>query len=133
MPAVPDVGDRLLILGADPVTLNATPLLRTPLNVSSTTFPGVAPDGTVTITVLLVPQLEIAASVPLKKTDPLVVRKLVPCRVTDDPTAPDAGDTLVTFGPGNHMPLLAMPPTVTTTLPSVAVEASGTTIEVLLQ
>src|SRR5204862_3912272 len=77
--------------------------------------------------------LEIAASVPLKKTDPLVVRKLVPCRVTDDPTAPDAGDTLVTFGPGNHMPLLAMPPTVTTTLPSVAVEGSGTTIEVLLQ
>src|SRR5207249_1109017 len=61
------------------------------------------------------------------------LRKFVPVTVTDVPTAPEVGDTLVMLGPGNQIPLLATPPTVTTTLPSVAPVGSAATIEVLLQ
>ena len=57
--------------------------------------------------------------------------------VTDVPTGPELGETLVTLGPEvvteNDTPLLACPPTVTTTLPVVAPLGTGTTIEVALQ
>jgi hypothetical protein len=50
---------------------------------------------------------------------------------------PDTGDTDVTRGAGeptmNGTPLLAMPPTVTTTFPDVAPAGTGTTMLVALQ
>ena len=44
VPTVPEVGDRVVMLGVG-VTVNETPLLATPLTVT-TTFPVVAPVGT---------------------------------------------------------------------------------------
>jgi hypothetical protein len=65
-PTAPDVGDRLVMLGAA-TTVNDTPLLFTPLALT-TTLPVVAPVGTVaTIEVAL--QLPIVvAAVPLNLT-----------------------------------------------------------------
>ena len=64
-PTAPEVGERLLMLGAG-TTANETPLLLTPL-ACTTTFPVVAPEGTgATIAVAL--QLVGVASVPLKLT-----------------------------------------------------------------
>jgi hypothetical protein len=34
VPTLPDVGDRLVMFGADPATVNATPLLATPPTVT---------------------------------------------------------------------------------------------------
>ena len=45
VPTGPLVGDRVVMLGAGPTTVNATPLLATPPTVT-TTFPVVAPAGT---------------------------------------------------------------------------------------
>jgi hypothetical protein len=98
VPTAPDVGDKLVMLGAD-TTVNDDPLLATPLTVT-TTFPVVAPVGTVaTIDVAL--QLPIVvAVVPLNFTVlvPGVDPKFVPVIVTDAPTAPDVGDRLVILG-----------------------------------
>ena len=97
----------------------------------------VAPDGTdATICVLL--QLVGLAAVPLNVTllVPCVEPKFVPVMVTDVPTAPDVGDKLVILGVGTTVkltPLLALPPTVTTTLPVVAPLGTGATIDVKLQ
>ena len=66
---------------------------------------------------------------------PLVVPKLMPVIVTDWPTGPDVGDRLVMLGTVTVKltPLLAVPPTVTTTLPVVAPLGTGTTMLVALQ
>ena len=111
-PTAPDVGDRLVMLGAD-TTVNDDPLLDTPLTVT-TTLPVVAPVGTVaTIEVAL--QLPIVvAVVPLNFTvlEPCVEPKFVPVIVTDAPTAPDVGDKLVMLGVGSTVkddPLLFTP------------------------
>ena len=56
--------------------------------------------------------------------------------VTDAPTTPEVGLKLVILGAEttvNVTPLLALPPTVTTTFPVVAPEGTGATIEVALQ
>jgi hypothetical protein len=57
--------------------------------------------------------------------------------VTDVPISPDAGFKLVMLGPGTvtvkFMPLLAAPPTVTTTFPVVAPAGTSTTTLVALQ
>jgi hypothetical protein len=103
-PTAPDVGDRLVMLGAD-TTVNVLPLLATPLTVT-TTFPVVAPVGTVA-TIDVAPQLVIVvAVVPLKVTElvPCVVPKFVPVIVTDAPTAPEVGDRLVMFGAAKEAP-----------------------------
>ncbi len=60
-PTAPDVGDRLLILGA---TEKVTPLLMSPPTVT-TTGPVVAPAGTPTV-MLVALQLLGAAAIPLK-------------------------------------------------------------------
>ena len=111
-PTAPDVGDRLVMLGAD-TTVNDDPLLATLLTVT-TTLPVVAPVGTVaTIEVAL--QLPIVvAVVPLNFTVlvPCVEPKFVPVMVTDAPMAPDVGDKLVILGVGstvNADPLLFTP------------------------
>jgi hypothetical protein len=135
-PTAPAVGDTLVMLGAA-TTVKLTPLLATPL-AFTTTFPVVAPVGTsATIEVAL--QLEIVvAAVPLNVTvpDPCVDPKFAPAIVTDAPTAPELGDTLVMLGAAttvNDTPLLAFPPTVTTTFPVVAPVGTVATIDVLLQ
>ena len=133
VPTAPDVGTRLVIDGgiAD-TTVKLTPLLKIPLKVSMTMFPVVAPDGTVTVK-LFCQLLVTVAGNPLKKTVPAMFRKSVPVTLIEAPTWPELGVTLVMTGAGNQIPLLAIPPTVTTTLPSPAPEGRVVTIDVLLQ
>src|SRR5215467_1003447 len=118
----PLVGDRLVMLGAT-VTVKLTPLLASELAVT-TMLPVVAPDGTGT-TMLVADQLVGVAVVPLNLTVlvPCVAPKLLAAIVTDVPTGPLVGDKLVMPGATVTVkltPLLASPPTVTTTLPVVA-------------
>jgi hypothetical protein len=130
-PTAPEVGDKLLMLGS---TVNDTPLLFTPL-AWTVTMPLVAPVGT-TATIEVAVQLLMLAEVPLNETVPCVVVKLAPEIVTDEPTAPEAGDKLVIDGAGttvNATPLLAFPLTVTTTLPVLAPVGTIATIELVLQ
>src|SRR5207249_6754376 len=119
VPRPPDVGLRLVMLGGGTVTVKLTPLLATPPTVT-TTFPVVAPVGTGT-TMLVALQLVGVAAVPLNVTVlvPCVAPKFAPVIVTDAPTNPDVGFRPVTLGPGlvtvKLTPLLATPPTLTTT------------------
>lgn len=131
VPTGPLVGFRLLILGVGGVTVKATPLLFTPVT-STTTFPVVAPVGTAAV-MLVADQLLTAAVVPLKMTAlvPCVAPKFVPVMTTDVPTGPEVGLKLVMLGGAvtvNGTPLLATPPTVTTTLPVVAPAGTWTVI-----
>src|SRR5215472_17144226 len=94
-PTAPDVGERLLMLG---ITVKLTPLLATPLTVT-TTFPVVAPLGTGS-TILVELQLVGVPVVPLNFTVllPCVDPKFLPLTVTDVPPDPDVGDKLVMLG-----------------------------------
>jgi hypothetical protein len=135
VPTVPEVGLRLVMLGVGS-TVNATPLLATPLTVT-TTLPVVAPVGTFA-TMLVALQLEAVAAVPLNVTVlvPCVAPKFVPVIVTDVPTAPEVGLRLVMPGVASTVkvaPLLTTPLTVTTTLPVVAPVGTFATILVALQ
>src|SRR5712692_73296 len=128
-PTAPDVGFRFVMLGADDVTVKLDPLLATPPTVT-TTLPVVAPVGTGAA--MLVPlQLVGVANVPLNVTVllPCVAPKFVPVIVTDVPTAPDVGFKFVMLGADDVTvklaPLLATPPTVTTTFPVVAPVGTG--------
>jgi hypothetical protein len=109
VPTVPDVGERLLMLG-DGTTVKETALLMAPFTLT-TTFPVVAPLGTgATIEVAL--QLVGLALVPLNVTVlvPWVVPKFVPVIVTDAPMAPELGDRLVMLGETTNVtPLLFTP------------------------
>src|SRR5436190_23219711 len=85
-------------------------------------------------------QLVGAASVPLSVTVlvPFVAPKLAPAIVTAVPTGPDVGlRVLIDGGTGTvtvkGTPLLARPPTVTTTVPVVAPLGTGTVRLVALQ
>src|SRR6266404_5741745 len=137
VPTAPDVGFRLVMLGGGEVTVKFIPLLATPPTVT-TTLPVVAPAGTAATT-LVVLQLAGVPAVPLKVTvlAPCVVPKFAPAIVTDVPTTPDVGFRLVMLGGGGvtakFIPLLATPPTVTTTLPVDAPLGTGTTMLVALQ
>jgi hypothetical protein len=64
-------------------------------------FPVVAPEGTVA-SILVALQLVTAAAVPLKLTVPVpwLDPKFVPVIVTEAPTGPHVGDTLVMLGGG---------------------------------
>lgn len=120
--------------GETGITVKFNPELATPPTVT-TTFPLVAPAGTGTA---MVPELQLVgkAAVPLKLTvlDPCVDPKLVPAIVTNVPTVPAAGERLRTPGATVKLdPLLAVPFTVTTTLPVVAPGGTVTTIEDGLQ
>src|SRR6266850_584546 len=134
VPTGPEVGFRLVMAGADEVTVKFTPLLETPPTVT-TTLPVVAPPGT-DATMLVALQLVVVAVVPLKVTVP-VVPKLVPVMVTAVPTGPEIGFRLVMAGAEEVTvkvtPLLATPPTVTTTLPVVAPLGTDATMLVALQ
>src|SRR5262249_21758858 len=124
----PLVGERLVIVGAT-VTVNDTPLLASPPTVT-TTLPVVAPAGTGT-TMLVADHVVGVAAVPLNV--PVLVAfvapKLVPVIVTEVATGPLVGERLVMVGATvtvNDTPLLARPPTATTTLPVVAPAGTGT-------
>ena len=85
---------------------------------------------------LLTLQLLTVPVVPLKVIllDPCDVPKVVPVIVTDVPTTPEAGERLVILGITVKLtPVLALPPTVTTTFPVDAPFGTGTTIEFALQ
>src|SRR5499425_3226580 len=97
-----------------------------------TTFPVVAPAGTGT-TMLVADQLVGVAVVPLNFTVlvPCVAPKFVPVIVAEVATGPLVGDRLVMLGATVTVkltPLLARPPTVTTTLPVVALDGTATTM-----
>jgi hypothetical protein len=134
-PTAPVVGERLLILGAA-TTVKVIRLLATPL-AFTVTLPVDAPVGTVA-TMDVAVQLVIVAVVVTNFTEPLpcVEPKLAPVIVTDAPTAPEVGERLVMLGASSTVkltPLLALLPTVTTTLPVVAPVGTVTTIDVALQ
>ena len=84
-------------------------------------------------------QLVGVAAVPLNFTVlvPCVAPKFAPLIVTDVPANPDVGFRLVMFGDGTVTvklaPLLATPPTVTTTFPVVAPIGTGATMLVAAQ
>src|SRR6266481_3646889 len=116
------------------LTVKAELLLEIPPT-ATTTLPEVAPLGTGTVIVPLLQLLGVAA-VPLKVTvlAPCAPPKLLPAIVTTAPTGPEDGEMLVIVGATAKLTaLLASPPTVTTTLPLVAVPGTGTTILVSLQ
>jgi hypothetical protein len=84
------------------------------------------------------PQIDVVAGVPLKVTVlvPWVTPKPVPVIVTELPTGPDVGETLVMRGGEstvNSTPLLVPPLTFTVTFPVVAPAGTGTTMCVPLQ
>ena len=136
VPTAPDVGLRLLIVGVAS-TVKLDPLLATPPTVT-TTFPVVAPAGTGTTILVALQLVIVVAVVPLNVTVlvPCVEPKFVPVIVTDAPTAPDVGLRLVIVGVASTVkldPLLATPPTVTTTFPVVAPAGTFATMLVALQ
>ena len=120
--------------GVGGVTVKITPLLATPLTVT-TTLPLVAPLGTGTV-MPLSPQLVGVAAVPLNVTVlvPCVTPKLVPLIVTDVAGGPDVGFRLVIAGvTWNTAMLLVNPPTVTCTpaVPTDKLPAVTTKLELL--
>src|SRR5580700_6963770 len=136
VPTGPDVGFRLAIEGggADDVTVKGMVLLAIPPTVT-TTFPVVAPAGT-DVTMLVALQLIVVAVVPLNFTVP-EDPKFVPVIVTAAPIAPEVGLRPVIEGVDpvtvKPTPLLATPPTVTTTFPDVAPAGTDVTMLVALQ
>src|ERR1019366_7217402 len=122
VPTDPAAGARLVIPGGT-VTVKFVLLLVWPPTMT-TTLPVAAPTGTVT-TMLVAFQFSAVAAVPLNVTllAPWIAPRFVPAIVTDAPTDPAAGVRLVI--PGGTVtvkfaPLLAWPPTMTTTLPVAA-------------
>jgi hypothetical protein len=127
-PIAPLAGVRLVILGAE-VTVNDTPLLCTPPAAVTTTFPVVAVLGTVA-TMLPDVQVVIVVAVPLPNftVPPVEGPRFDPLIVTTDPTAPLLILSEEMLGAGvtvNVTPVLACPPTVTTTRPVVAPLGTG--------
>jgi len=126
-----------LIAAVPDWTVKSVPLLATPPTVTMT-LPVAAPTGTGAMT-LEAPQLVGAELTPLKVTVlvPWDAPKFAPKIVTEEPIAPADGLRLLMLGGGGgtvkFTPLLAMPATVTTTLPVVAPAGTGTTMLVALQ
>jgi hypothetical protein len=136
VPTGPEAGLRLVMLGGG-LTVKAIPMLAAPATVT-TTLPAVAPVGTGAI-MLVAPQLVGVAATPPNVTVlvPCDAPKFDPVMVTDAPTGPALGIKPEMFGGGGGnvkvTPLLAMPPTVTTTFPVVAPVGTGTTMLVAFQ
>jgi hypothetical protein len=134
VPTAPEVGERLVMLGAAVPTSNPYGLLATPPTVTKT-FPVLAPDGIGT-TMLVTLQLVGLPAVPLNVTVlfPCAEPKPDPLMVTDVPTTPPLGDILLMLGSNevtvNSTPLVRPPPTDTTTSPVVAPAGTGTVIDV---
>jgi uncharacterized protein YjeT (DUF2065 family) len=139
VPTGPEAGLRLVILGAVAVTAKLRPLLVWPPTVT-TIFPVVAPVGTVAAMLVLL-QLDGAgvAKIPLNVIvlEPCVAPKFAPAMVTEVPTGPELGLTLVILGAVavtvKLRPLLVWPPTLTTTFPDAAPAGTIAVILVALQ
>lgn len=121
-------------LGAGDNTKNPAPLLASPPTVTYK-GPKVAPVGTGAVILVALQFVGVAAA-------PLNVIVLVPCEapkpvpvmVTEVPGAPLPGfRPVITGGTPNDMPLLARPPTVTTTFPVAAPAGTLTVMLVALQ
>jgi hypothetical protein len=121
VPTNPDAGFKLVMLGAGTVTVKLTPLLAAPPTVT-TTFPVVAPAGTVAV-MLVALQLVGVAATPLNVTAlvPCVAPKFAPAIVTDVPTNPDAGFKLVILGAGAALFTLTGTPVLVAVFPDVSV------------
>ena len=135
-PGAPVDAERLVMAGGF-VTVKAPPLPDRPFTVT-TTLPVAAPLGTVTVMLVSLQYGAVPALAPPKVTVlvPWLAPKLAPVMVTAIPTGPKVGHTLVIFGgvaTVKSVPLLAMPPTVTTTLPVLAPPGTCTTMLVSLQ
>jgi hypothetical protein len=132
--AGPEVGLTLTMSGAKP-GVKITQLLDTPPTIT-TTHPAIPPIPVGTGTTMVVGlQLVGVPATPLNVTVlvPCVDPKLVPVIVTDVPIGPEPGETPVIIGAAVEVtmksrPLLAIPPTVTSTLPVVAPVGTGTTM-----
>jgi hypothetical protein len=113
-------------------------LLAVPLTVT-TTLPVVAPEGTTAVIDVGLQLVIEVAGVPPKVTVllPCDEPKLVPVIVTAEPTAPEVGFRLLMVGDElltvNDTPLLAVPLTVTITLPVVAPVGTCAVIDAALQ
>jgi hypothetical protein len=123
-PTAPEVGERVVILGAG-TTVKLSPLLATPETVT-TTFPVVAPLGTV-VTMLVALQLVGVAVVVLNLSVllPWVEPKFVPVIVTEAPTAPEVGERLVIPGEAKAMEDRAKNEARTSTKNSAVLDAEG--------
>jgi hypothetical protein len=131
VPTAAVVNDNVLMNGPG---AKLTPLLAIPLAVT-TTFPGVAPIGTGT-TMLVLLQLVGCPGVPLKVTVPVpwLEPKFNPVIVSGPPSANVLADKEVITGAAvNNTPLLATPPTVTTTLPVVTPLGTNTLMLLFVQ
>jgi hypothetical protein len=117
-------------------TVNAAPLLATPLTVTTIVpVPAAAVVGTDAV-MDVGPQLDAPADTPLNVTAllPCELPNPEPVIVTEVPAIPDAVERLVMLGcTANAMPLLAPPFTVTTTFPVVAAAGTVVVIEVDFQ
>ena len=120
------------------VTVKLTPLLATPA-AFTTTLPVVAPAGTLATILVALQLVTVVAAVPPNVTElPATcdAPKLVPAMVIDAPTAPVFGVRVVIAGAAVTVKLIAfvaIPLTVTTTLPVVAPVGTITTMLVALQ
>jgi len=132
------------IVGAEPVAVTVKGMallasLAAPPTIT-TTFPEVAPVGTVVV-MLVALQLVTVATTPLNVNVlvPCVDPKYAPVIVTTVPSGPDVGFILVIAGGGvdgvtvKPTPLLVAPPTVTAKLPDVAPLGTGTVMLVDVQ
>jgi len=118
------------------LTEKLTPLLPTPPTVT-TTLPLAAPVGTGT-TMLVELQLVGVVAIPLNVTVlvPCNAPKFVPVTVTEVPTGPEFGLKLVIVGgvvTVKSTPLLATPPTFTSTFPVVVPAGTGAVMLVSVQ
>src|SRR5579863_1230215 len=118
--------------------MKATPLLLTP-EILTTTFPVVAPEGTV-VAMEVELQLVTVAAIPLNDTVlvPWVDPKLVPVIVTDEFPVPALTDSPVMLGIPSTVNGTSLLPTLFTqtlalTLPTGAPEGTAATIEVAVQ
>lgn len=117
-------------------TVKSTPLL-TLLPTATTTFPELAPTGTLAV-ILEALQFTIGAVVPLKITVPWLDPKFDPSIVTNAPTTPVVGYRAVMFGDGGPFtvkstPLLPVVPAITTTRPLVAPVGTVVAMDVSVQ
>jgi len=133
VPAGPDVGFMLVISG---VTVKFTLLLAWLPTVTTTAVAlAVVKLGTTTVRAVAV-QFTCVTAVPPKLTvlEPCALPKPVPNIVILVPTGPEVWLRKLMLGTTvKSTPLLATPPTVTTTLPVAAPEGTGTTMLVALQ
>ena len=117
--------------------MNTGPVPDTPFT-RTTTLPVIAPPDTSAVMLVSLQYGTVLAVVPANSTvlPPCVPPNPLPVIVTTVPTGPDVGQILVTPGPPvtvNHTPLLAAPPTVTTTLPAPAPAGTATVMLVSRQ